>query len=91
MSNFTKYTTVREAWGQKLMFVKLIIEKIKLYIYIYIYIIFSDTLNELISFIKNSLEKCTIYDPREGGINFKYLILKLGRKLVTTIISYLTK
>lgn len=87
MSNFTKYTTVREAWGQKLMFVKLIIEKIKLYIYI----IFSDTLNELISFIKNSLEKCTIYDPREGGINFKYLILKLGRKLVTTIISYLTK
>ena len=38
MSNFTKYTTVREAWDQKLMFVKLIIEKIKLYIYIYIYI-----------------------------------------------------
>jgi len=71
------------------MFVKLIMEKIKLYIYIYIN--FSDTLNELISFIKNFLEKCTIYNPREEGINFEYLILKLSRKLVTTIISYLTK
>ena len=52
------------------MFVKLIMEKIKLYIYIYIN--FSDTLNELISFIKNFLEKCTIYNPREEGINFEY-------------------